>query len=100
VVGRYLVGVLHARSPSFFETHTPGSFSTFATPVRVSPSDVYKTDRQHIGTLRYGSRVNTIVHTVGRRLFSRSGRQLYRYDHVGESERPVLSVLADPGMYL
>ena len=58
-----------------------------------------------------GSRVNTIVHTVGRRLFSRSGKQLYRIDHtlpfsltsskagMGEKEhRSLLSILADPGM--
>jgi hypothetical protein len=33
VVARYLVGLLHSRTPSFFETHHPVSFSTIATPV-------------------------------------------------------------------
>lgn len=33
VVGRYLVGLLQSRTPSFFEVHKPGTFSTFATPV-------------------------------------------------------------------
>jgi hypothetical protein len=37
VVGRYLVGLLQSRTPSFFEKHRPGTFSTFATPVS-SPS--------------------------------------------------------------
>lgn len=53
-------------------------------------------DDQHIGTLRYGSRVNTVVHTVGKRLFSRSGRQLYRLDSEAD-ERSLLAILADPG---
>jgi len=33
VVARYLVGLLHSRTPSFFEKHHPVSFSTIATPV-------------------------------------------------------------------
>jgi hypothetical protein len=33
VVARYLVGLLHSRTPSFFEAHHPVSFSTIATPV-------------------------------------------------------------------
>ena len=32
VIGRYLIGLLHARS--FFKRHRPASFSTAATPVR------------------------------------------------------------------
>jgi hypothetical protein len=34
VVGRYLIGLLQSRTPSFFEKYRPGTFSTFATPVR------------------------------------------------------------------
>jgi hypothetical protein len=37
VVGRYLIGLLQSRTPSFFEKYRPGTFSTFATPVS-SPS--------------------------------------------------------------
>lgn len=36
VVARYLIGLLHSRSPSFFDTHKPISFSTLSSPV--SPS--------------------------------------------------------------
>ncbi|ORY27627.1 putative serine esterase-domain-containing protein [Naematelia encephala] len=81
LIARYLVGILHARQPSFFSRHKPISFSTAATP--------------HLGVLKYGSTMNTVVHTVGRRLFSRTGRQLYALDReVGG--RSLLDVLADP----
>lgn len=33
VVARYLIGLLHSRSPSFFDTHKPISFSTLSSPV-------------------------------------------------------------------
>ena len=52
-------------------------------------------DKQHIGTVRYGSRMNTIVNTIGKRLFSRSGQQLFRLDK-NEDGRSLLSILADP----
>jgi hypothetical protein len=32
VVARYLVGLLEAREPSFFDKHVPVSFTTVATP--------------------------------------------------------------------
>ena len=100
MVARYLIGLLHARSPSFFVKHRAGTFGTFATPVRFpAPCLLLKStlaDDQHIGTLRYGSRVNTVVHTVGKRLFSRSGRQLYRLDTEADG-RSLLAILADPG---
>ena len=28
-----MIGLLHSRDPSFFNTYTPGNFSTIATPV-------------------------------------------------------------------
>lgn len=82
VVARYLVGLLHSRSPSFFDDRRPACFATAATP--------------HLGVLKYGSRANTLVHTVGRRLFSRAGQQLYCLDKDWDG-RSVLDVLADPG---
>jgi hypothetical protein len=82
VVARYLVGLLHARSPSFFDHHKPSSFSTAATP--------------HLGVLKYQTTSNTLIHTIGRRLFSRSGQQLYCLDKDWEG-RCLLEVLADPG---
>jgi len=81
VVARYLAGLLSARE-GFFKRHRPVSFSTAATP--------------HLGVVRYGSRFNTLIHTVGRRLFSRSGQQLYCLDTEWDG-RGILEVLADPG---
>ncbi|WVR04162.1 hypothetical protein IAU60_001161 [Kwoniella sp. DSM 27419] len=80
---RYLIGILHARR-SFFARHKPVSFSTAATP--------------HLGVLKYGTLANTVVHTVGRQLFSRTGRQIYCLDKEPEwGGRGLLEVMADPG---
>ncbi|KIR51815.1 lipid particle protein [Cryptococcus gattii Ru294] len=83
LIGRYLVGLLHARQPSFFARHRPVSFSTAATP--------------HLGVLKYGTKTNTFVHSIGRRLFSHTGMQLYCMDHETEwGGRNLLEVMADP----
>ncbi|WVF66937.1 hypothetical protein IAT40_001680 [Kwoniella sp. CBS 6097] len=83
LIARYLIGMLHARKPSFFARHKPVSFSTAATP--------------HLGVLKYGTMTNTVVHTVGRRLFSRTGRQLYAQDNEVEWHgRGLLEIMADP----
>jgi hypothetical protein len=85
VVGRYLAGLLSART-GFFDKIRPVSFSTAATP--------------HLGVLKYGSTLNTVVHTVGRRLFSRSGQQLYCLDKdEAWGGRALLQVMADPGWF-
>lgn len=42
-----------------------------------------------------GTTTNTIIHTIGRRLFSRTGRQLYCRDK-DENGRCLLEVMADP----
>ncbi|OCF40533.1 hypothetical protein I317_05624 [Kwoniella heveanensis CBS 569] len=84
LIARYLIGILYARQPSFFARHKPVSFSTAATP--------------HLGVLKYGTLTNTVVHTVGRRVFSRTGRQLYVQDKEAEwGGRGLLEVMADPG---
>jgi len=44
VVARYLVGLLHSRTPSFFEAHHPVSFSTIATPVSSLPAPACQAD--------------------------------------------------------
>ncbi|KAL1411241.1 hypothetical protein Q8F55_002192 [Vanrija albida] len=87
LIARALIGHLHARSPSFFTTHRPASFSTIATP--------------HLGVLRYGSWKNTAVHAIGQHLFSRTGRHLYLLDTDKAlpkrgKNRPLLAVLTDP----
>ncbi|CAD6582879.1 MAG: hypothetical protein TREMPRED_003411, partial [Tremellales sp. Tagirdzhanova-0007] len=47
-------------------------------------------------SVRPCSTTNTIVHTIGRRLFSRSGQQMYCIDK-GQDGRCLLDVMADPG---
>ncbi|ODN77058.1 hypothetical protein, variant 3 [Cryptococcus amylolentus CBS 6039] len=83
LISRYLIGLLHARQPSFFARHKPVSFSTAATP--------------HLGVLKYGTTTNTVVHTIGRRLFSQTGKQLYNLDREPEwAGRSLLEVMSDP----
>ncbi|WVQ94679.1 hypothetical protein IAU59_001759 [Kwoniella sp. CBS 9459] len=83
LIARYLIGILHARQPSFFARHKPVSFSTAATP--------------HLGVLKYGTITNTVVHTVGKRVFSRTGRQIYAQDNEVEwNGRGLLEAMADP----
>ncbi|KAK1926452.1 putative serine esterase-domain-containing protein [Papiliotrema laurentii] len=83
LVARYLVGLLHSRTPSFFEKHKPVSFSTIATP--------------HLGVPRYNTFLSTILIWLGSRLLSRSGEQLYVTDQYSEQDpRPLLEIMADP----
>ncbi|WVW79800.1 hypothetical protein I302_101770 [Kwoniella bestiolae CBS 10118] len=83
LISRYIIGILHSRQPSFFLRHKPISFSTAATP--------------HLGVLKYGTLANTVVHTVGRQLFSRSGRQIYCLDKEPEwGGRGLLELMSDP----
>nr|XP_018264423.1 uncharacterized protein I303_02589 [Kwoniella dejecticola CBS 10117]OBR86581.1 hypothetical protein I303_02589 [Kwoniella dejecticola CBS 10117] len=87
LISRYMIGILHSRQPSFFSRHKPISFSTAATP--------------HLGVLKYGTLTNTVVHTVGRQLFSRTGRQIYSLDKEPQwGGRVLLELMADPGEYI
>ncbi|KAK8861217.1 hypothetical protein IAR55_002036 [Kwoniella newhampshirensis] len=80
---RYLIGLLHARQPSFFSRHRPVSFSTAATP--------------HLGVLRYATRSNAIITRLGRVLFSRTGRQIFCQDKEPEwGGRSLLEFMAEP----
>lgn len=92
VVARFLVGLLEARSPSFFDTHKPGSFSTIATP--------------HLGIPRYSgcdtfpnpdTFLSAVLSWLGGKLLSRSGEQLHIVDTYSETDpRPLLEIMADP----
>jgi len=56
VVARYLVGLLHSRTPSFFEQHHPVSFSTIATPVSLIFLGFIakiRAEEQHLGIPKY-----------------------------------------------
>lgn len=84
LVARYLVGVLHQRK--FFETVTPVNFMTVATP--------------HIGLVRYPTFRSSLFAYLGPRLLSRTGEQFYAMDKWSANGRPLLEVMADPGMAL
>ncbi|RSH84249.1 uncharacterized protein EHS24_005761 [Apiotrichum porosum] len=83
LVARYLVGLLNARSPSFFNKHAPVSFTTIATP--------------HLGIPRYNTFLSVCVTFLGSKLLSRSGNQIHVVDKYSkEDPRPVLEIMADP----
>ncbi|WVQ74062.1 hypothetical protein IAR50_003645 [Cryptococcus sp. DSM 104548] len=83
LVARYLVGLLHSRSPSFFERHKPVSFTTLCTP--------------HYGVPRYNTFLSTVLCWLGARILSRSGEQLYVADRYSDEDpRPLLEIMADP----
>ncbi|WVQ97967.1 hypothetical protein IAU59_005087 [Kwoniella sp. CBS 9459] len=83
LVARYLVGLLHSRTPSFFEKHHPVSFSTISSP--------------HYGIPRYNTFLSTVLCWLGARVMSRSGEQLWVADkYSDEDPRPLLEIMADP----
>ncbi|OCF40927.1 lipid particle protein [Kwoniella heveanensis CBS 569] len=80
---RYLVGLLHSRTPSFFDKHHPVSFSTISSP--------------HYGIPRYNTFLSTVLCWLGARVMSRSGEQLWVADkYSDEDPRPLLEIMADP----
>nr|WRH23613.1 glucan 1,3-beta-glucosidase [Naematelia aurantialba] len=85
LVARYLIGLLQAREPCFFDEYKPFSFSTIATP--------------HLGIPRYNTLLSTVLCWLGARLLSRSGEQLYVADQYSEEDpRPLLEIMADPSL--
>ncbi len=82
LVARYTIGLLYSKG--WFERIKPVNFTTFATP--------------HLGVktpllgLRY-----KVFNFLGSRTLSTSGRQLFTVDTFRDTNRPLLSVLADPG---
>ncbi|WVF69924.1 hypothetical protein IAT40_004708 [Kwoniella sp. CBS 6097] len=83
LVVRYLVGLLHSRTPSFFDKHHPVSFSTISSP--------------HYGIPRYNTFLSRVLCWLGARVMSRSGEQLWVADkYSDEDPRPLLEIMADP----
>ncbi|KAK5451599.1 hypothetical protein LTS15_007859 [Exophiala xenobiotica] len=82
LVARYAIGLLYHKG--YFEKITPVNFTTFATP--------------HLGvrTPLTGYQ-NHLWNVLGARTLSKSGRQLFLIDTFRDTNRPLLSVLADPG---
>ncbi|KAI4245607.1 MAG: hypothetical protein L6R40_002408 [Gallowayella cf. fulva] len=81
LIARYAIGLLYSKG--WFEKIKPVNFTTFATP--------------HLGVrtpLRgYHSH---LWNAFGSRTLSASGRQLFTIDTFRDTNRPILSVLADP----
>lgn len=69
----------------FFDTVTPVNFNTFATP--------------HIGLPRYPSIMSSLFSSLGPKLLSRTGEQFYCVDRWSATGRPLIEVMADPGMH-
>lgn len=81
LLARYVIGLLEAHG--WFDKLEPMNFTTFASP--------------HVGvrTPLKGWK-DKIFNTIGGRVISRSGRQLFLMDSFRDTDRPLLSVLADP----
>ena len=82
LVARYIIGLLYSKG--CFERMKPVNFTTFATP--------------HLGvkTPLLGIQYK-VLNFLGSRSLSTSGRQLFTIDNFRDTNRPILSVLADPG---
>lgn len=82
LVARYTIGLLYSKG--CFERIKPVNFTTFATP--------------HLGvkTPLLGVQYK-VFNFLGSRTLSSSGRQLFTVDIFRNTNRPILSVLADPG---
>ena len=74
--------ILHSRK--FFDSVKPVNFTTFATP--------------HIGLPKYPTWVSKIMASVGPKLLSRTGEQLYCTDSYASTGKPLLQVMADPSV--
>jgi hypothetical protein len=81
LVARFAIGLLYQRG--LFQTIAPVNFTTFASP--------------HLGvrTPLTGYQ-NHLWNILGARTLSISGRQLFLIDNFRDTDRPLLSVLADP----
>lgn len=81
LVARYSIGLLYSKG--LFDKIQPINFTTFATP--------------HLGvrTPLLGVH-NRLFNVLGSRTLSMSGRQLFTIDKFRDTNRPILSVLADP----
>lgn len=81
LVARYVIGLLYSRG--WFSKLDPINFTTFATP--------------HLGVRIPGAGVGgRFFNMFGSRTLSTSGRQLFIIDTFRATNRPILSILADP----
>ena len=81
LIARYTIGLLYSRG--YFAKLQPVNFTTFASP--------------HLGVRTPFMGVHySVWNILGARTLSTSGRQLFTIDTFRDSNRPLLSVLADP----
>lgn len=81
LIARYTVGLLDSKG--YFDYIKPVNFTTFASP--------------HLGVRTpITGRTSFIWNALGARTLSASGRQLFTVDKFRDTERPLLSILADP----
>ncbi|CAE6481195.1 hypothetical protein ACGC1H_003481 [Rhizoctonia solani] len=84
LISRYAIGILYQKG--FFRTVKPINFTTFATP--------------HLGLPRLRGFVGGVMHKLGPKMLSRTGKQFYGVDKDTWSSddkegRPLLEVMAD-----
>ncbi|CAE6428701.1 unnamed protein product [Rhizoctonia solani] len=84
LISRYTIGILYQRG--FFRNIKPVNFTTFATP--------------HLGLPRIRGLVGTMMHKLGPKMLSRTGKQFYGVDKDiwspdDKEGRPLLEVMAD-----
>ena len=82
LIARFAIGLLYSRSPSFFEVVEPCNFTTFASPA--------------IGIPRFPGKLSWLFSSLGSRLLSRTGEQLYATDDYLNG-RPLIEVITQPG---
>ncbi|KAL7419947.1 hypothetical protein Q5752_005866 [Cryptotrichosporon argae] len=80
LIARALLSLVHARRPAFLP-RAASAYVSIATP--------------HAGIMRYATRLGGVLHTVGQRVFGRTGAQLYLKD--GPDGACLLERMADPG---
>ncbi|KJA23122.1 hypothetical protein HYPSUDRAFT_40267 [Hypholoma sublateritium FD-334 SS-4] len=80
LIARYCITVLNQQG--FFETIEPVNFTAIATP--------------HCGVPRYNSLISSLTSTLGPKLLSRTGEQMYCVDKWSPTGRSLLVVMADP----
>ncbi|KAG0144066.1 hypothetical protein CROQUDRAFT_660414 [Cronartium quercuum f. sp. fusiforme G11] len=90
LISRFLIGLLHSRTPSFFSQIEPVNFATFASP--------------WVGIPHLSGFVGSTVHFFGSRSLSRTGSQLYLADRyhtypnapAHAQKYPLVALLAHP----
>lgn len=82
LIARFVLGLLHARNPSYFDSVEPASFTTFATPHIGIPKSVCRDSHMYglnCFVCRYPTFWSPTLIFLGSKFLSRSGGQLYAF---------------------